>query len=69
MAPEINLVDPDTYQRAGPPHDQFGWLREHDPVHWHADGGGPGWPGFCLICRKLRRWSSWPMKRWKLGTR
>jgi cholest-4-en-3-one 26-monooxygenase len=49
MAPEINLVDPDTYQRGGPPHDQFGWLREHDPVHWHADGGGPGWPGFWAV--------------------
>jgi cytochrome P450 len=24
------------------PHDQFTWLREHDPVHWHPhpDGGG-----------------------------
>ena len=29
MAPEINLVDADTYQRDGAPHDQFAWLREH----------------------------------------
>jgi cholest-4-en-3-one 26-monooxygenase len=51
MAAEINLIDPDVYQRSGPPHDQFGWLREHDPVHWHADGGEPGWPGFWAVTR------------------
>jgi cholest-4-en-3-one 26-monooxygenase len=51
MAPDINLVDPDIYQRGGPPHEQFAWLREHDPVHWHADGGAPGWPGFWAVTR------------------
>jgi cholest-4-en-3-one 26-monooxygenase len=51
MAPEINLVDPDSYRRGGAPHDQFAWLREHAPVFWHADGGGPGWPGFWAITR------------------
>ena len=51
MAPEINLIDPDVYQRSGPPHEQFAWLREHDPVHWHADGGEPGWPGFWAVTR------------------
>jgi cholest-4-en-3-one 26-monooxygenase len=50
-APEINLVDPDTYQRGGPPHEQFAWLREHAPVFWHADGGEPGWPGFWAVTR------------------
>ena len=50
-APEVNLVDPDTYQRGGPPHDQFAWLREHAPVFWHADGGEPGWPGFWAVTR------------------
>ena len=50
-APEISLVDPDTYQRGGPPHDQFTWLREHAPVFWHADGGEPGWPGFWAVTR------------------
>lgn len=49
MAPQIDLVDPDTYQRTGPPHDQFRWLREHDPVHWHAAGGAPDWPGFWAV--------------------
>jgi cholest-4-en-3-one 26-monooxygenase len=51
VAPEINLIDPDGYQRGGPPHDQFAWLREHAPVFWHADGGEPGWPGFWALTR------------------
>jgi cholest-4-en-3-one 26-monooxygenase len=49
--PDINLIDPDTYQRSGPPHDQFAWLRESDPVFWHAHGGEPGWPGFWAVTR------------------
>jgi cholest-4-en-3-one 26-monooxygenase len=51
VAPEINLVDPDTYQRGGAPHDQFAWLREHAPVYWHTDGGDPAWPGFWAVTR------------------
>ena len=51
MAPDINLVDPDVYQRGGPPHAMFAWLRTHDPVFWHADGGEPGWPGFWAVTR------------------
>ncbi|HEX6931099.1 MAG TPA: cytochrome P450 [Streptosporangiaceae bacterium] len=51
MAPEINLIDPDLYQRGGPPHDQFSWLREHAPVYWHAYGGAEGWPGFWAVTR------------------
>src|SRR5580692_5157978 len=51
MDPEINLIDQDTYQRGGAPHDQFAWLRRNDPVHWHADGGDPEWPGFWAVTR------------------
>lgn len=51
MAPEINLVDPDLYQRSGAPHDQFAWLRAHAPVYWHAHGGADGWPGFWAVTR------------------
>jgi cholest-4-en-3-one 26-monooxygenase len=51
MAPEINLIDADLYQRGGPPYDQFAWLREHAPVFWHADGGRPNWPGFWAVTR------------------
>jgi cholest-4-en-3-one 26-monooxygenase len=49
--PEINLVDPDIYQRTGAPHEQFAWLRERAPVFWHTDGGGPGWPGFWAVTK------------------
>jgi cholest-4-en-3-one 26-monooxygenase len=51
MAPEINLIDPDTYRLSGAPHDQFAWLRAHAPVFWHAEGGGDGWPGFWAVTR------------------
>ncbi|HTX83518.1 MAG TPA: cytochrome P450 [Streptosporangiaceae bacterium] len=51
MAPEINIVDADVYQRGGPPHEMFCWLRTHDPVFWHANGGEPGWPGFWAVTR------------------
>jgi cholest-4-en-3-one 26-monooxygenase len=51
VAPEINLVNPDGYQHDGPPYAQFAWLRAHDPVFWHADGGEPGWPGFWALTR------------------
>jgi cholest-4-en-3-one 26-monooxygenase len=51
VAPEINLIDPDVYQRNGPPHEQFAWLRANAPVFWHADGGEPGWPGFWAVTR------------------
>jgi cholest-4-en-3-one 26-monooxygenase len=51
LAAQINLVDPDVYSHGGAPHDQFTWLREHEPVFWHADGGGPGWPGFWAVSR------------------
>ncbi|HKC49449.1 MAG TPA: hypothetical protein VKF60_01560 [Myxococcota bacterium] len=40
-APRIDLVDPKCFA-SGQPHDQFRWLREHDPVHWHAEPDGPG---------------------------
>ena len=51
VAPEINLIDADVYQQGGPPYEQFSWLRQHAPVFWHADGGGPGWPGFWAVTR------------------
>jgi cholest-4-en-3-one 26-monooxygenase len=50
-AQHINLVDLDVYGRGGPPHEQFAWLRAHEPVFWHADGGSPHWPGFRAVTR------------------
>ena len=49
--PDINLVDLNVYERGGPPHEQFAWLREHAPVFWHEYGGAPGWPGFWAVTR------------------
>jgi cholest-4-en-3-one 26-monooxygenase len=51
VTPEINLVDLDGYERGGPPHGQFAWLREHAPVFWHENGGAPDWPGFWAVTR------------------
>jgi cytochrome P450 len=38
---KIDLVSAATFA-AGQPHDQFAWLREHSPVHWHEEPNGPG---------------------------
>jgi cholest-4-en-3-one 26-monooxygenase len=51
MVADINLVDADTYQRGGAPHDQFAWLRRNAPVYWHEYGGDPDWPGFWAVTR------------------
>ena len=37
-APVIDLLSPASFA-AGQPHDQFTWLRQHDPVHWHPEPG------------------------------
>ncbi|MEO8812903.1 MAG: cytochrome P450 [Caulobacteraceae bacterium] len=50
---EIDLLSPARFA-AGQPHDQFAWLREHDPVHWHAEPGGPG---FWAVTRFDDVWS------------
>ena len=37
----IDLHDPKNFAH-GQPHDQFAWLRENDPVHWHEEPNGRG---------------------------
>ena len=37
----IDLLSPVSFA-AGQPHEQFRWLREHDPVHRHPEPDGPG---------------------------
>src|ERR1700687_4924675 len=37
----IDLLSPAIFA-GGQPHDQFAWLREHEPVHWHEEPGGRG---------------------------
>jgi cytochrome P450 len=39
---KIDLVSPSSFV-GGQPHDQFQWLREHDPVHWHEEPAGRGY--------------------------
>lgn len=40
---EIALLDPKSFA-GGQPHDQFRWLRQNDPVHWHPEpNGGRGY--------------------------
>lgn len=38
---KIDLLDPASFA-AGQPHDQFAWLRDNDPVHWHDEPHGSG---------------------------
>jgi cytochrome P450 len=38
----IDLYSPASYAH-GQPHDQFRWLREHDPVHWQDEPHGRGY--------------------------
>ncbi|MFF3643704.1 cytochrome P450 [Streptomyces sp. NPDC002564] len=39
--PDIDLTDPDRFVRQEH-HGMLAWLREHDPVHWHATGQDTG---------------------------
>lgn len=39
--PRIDLVSPSSFE-GGQPHEQFRWLREHEPVHWHEEPDGAG---------------------------
>ena len=39
--PDIDLLSPSSFAH-GQPHDQFAWLREHSPVHWHPEPDGDG---------------------------
>jgi len=38
----IDLLSPSSFAN-GQPHDQYRWLRENDPVHWHEEPGGRGY--------------------------
>ena len=44
---DIDLLSPGSFAH-GQPHDQFTWLREHAPVHWHPE---PGAEGFWAVTR------------------
>src|ERR1700756_2421207 len=40
--PTIDLLSAASFAH-GQPHDQYRWLREHDPVHWHEEPRGRGY--------------------------
>ncbi len=40
-APKIDLWSSSSFM-GGHPREQYRWLREHDPVHWHEEPGGRG---------------------------
>ena len=49
--PTIALLASESFA-AGQPHDQFAWLREHDPVHWHEPTPRtPDGEGFWVVSR------------------
>ena len=47
-APAIDLLSPASFA-TGQPHDQFAWLRDNDPVHWHPEPGDG--EGFWAVTR------------------
>jgi cytochrome P450 len=50
---QIDLLSPERFA-GGQPHDQFRWLREHDPVHWHEKPNGKG---FWAVTRYADVWA------------
>jgi cholest-4-en-3-one 26-monooxygenase len=50
-APEIDLVNQDTYAQGGAPYEQFAWLREHAPVFLHPGDPASGNPEFWAVTR------------------
>ena len=61
----IDLLSPASFA-GGQPHDQYRWLREHEPVFWHGEPGGRGfwavtrWEHVRAIGRDPVRFSSEP---------
>ncbi|HLX38164.1 MAG TPA: hypothetical protein VKR29_10195, partial [Candidatus Binataceae bacterium] len=51
--PSIDLVSASSYAN-GQPHDQFRWLRENDPVHWHEQTTARG---FWAVTRYQDVWT------------
>ncbi|HET6911381.1 MAG TPA: cytochrome P450, partial [Mycobacteriales bacterium] len=41
MTSAVDLLSPASFA-AGHPFDQYSWLRDNDPVHWHDEPGGTG---------------------------
>jgi len=62
--PPIDLLSAESFAD-GQPHEQFRWLRRHDPVHWHPEPGGRGfwavtrYHDVCAIGRDPKTYSSY----------
>jgi len=62
---KIDLLDPATFAH-GHPLEQYRWLQENAPVHWHDEPGGPGfwvltrYEDVAEVGRQPRRFSSEP---------
>ncbi len=62
---DIDLLSPASFAH-GQPFDQFAWLREHDPVHFHEEPDGPGFWAITrhadvfAVDRDFQRFSSEP---------
>ncbi len=50
---KIDLLSPGSFA-GGQPHDQFDWLRTHEPVRWHDEPGGQG---FWAVTRHADVWA------------
>lgn len=50
---KIDLLSPQSFA-AGQPHDQYRWLREHEPVRWHEEPNGRG---FWAVTRHADVWA------------
>ena len=50
---KIDLLSPQSFA-AGQPHDQFAWLRDHEPVRWHDEPNGSG---FWAVTRHADVWA------------
>ena len=51
--PKIDLISAASYAK-GQPHEQFRWLRENDPVHWHEQKSARG---FWAVTRYQDVWA------------
>jgi cytochrome P450 len=65
MTGVIDLVSPSSYAH-GHPTDQYAWLRDNEPVHWHDEPDGPGFWAVTrhedvkAVGRDAALFSSWP---------
>lgn len=51
---KIDLLSPSSFA-AGQPHEQYRWLREHEPVRWHEEPGEGA--GFWAVTRHADVWA------------